>query len=135
MMEKKATMYTDGGARGNPGPSAVGVVIKYDGQIKKYKDFIGIATNNQAEYKALILGLEKLKKLNIQTVDIYLDSLLVVEQLKQKYKVKDKNLAKLFVQVWNLALGFKKITYNHVPREQNKEADKLVNEAIDIAIK
>jgi len=124
----KLTIFTDGGARGNPGPSGIGVHIKEGGDFKEY---IGEATNNQAEYKAVILALKKAKELGGEELDFYLDSQLVVEQINQNYKIKDKELGKLFVQVWNLQQSFKKVTFTHVPREQNKEADKLVNEAID----
>jgi len=125
-------LFTDGGARGNPGPSGIGAVIK-DGDkiIGKHKKYIGETTNNQAEYKALILGLEKLKEMEVKEVDCFLDSELVVKQLKREYKVKHPDLAPLFVKVYNLSLSFKKCKFWHIPRSQNKEADKLVNEAID----
>lgn len=127
----KLQIYTDGGARGNPGPSGIGVVIKYDDKILKFSKFIEHSTNNQAEYKAVILALEEAKKLKAKEIDFYLDSELVVNQLNRKYKIKNKDLSFLFIQIWNLSSNFNKITYNHIPREQNKEADKLVNQAID----
>lgn len=128
----KLTIFTDGGARGNPGPAGVGVVIKSAGKdIKKIGRYIGETTNNQAEYKAVILALEEAKKLKAQELDFYLDSELVVKQLNRQYKVKDPDLAPLFLEIWNLSTALKKITYTYIPREQNKEADKLVNEAID----
>ncbi|MFA5021593.1 MAG: ribonuclease HI family protein [Patescibacteria group bacterium] len=130
-MLKKVTIHTDGGARGNPGPAGIGVVLKHDDQILTFKKYIGVATNNQAEYQAVILGLEKAKELGAQEVDVFLDSELVQQQLSQKYKVKNQDLATLFVKVWNLALGFKKIKYTHIYRTDNKLADRLVNEAID----
>ena len=128
---KKLTIFTDGGARGNPGPAGIGVHIKEGGD---YKEYIGEATNNQAEYKAVVLALNKAKELGGEELDFYLDSKLVVEQLNGNYKVKDSELAKIFIQIFNLKQTFKKVTFSHVPREQNKEADKLVNEAIDEAI-
>jgi len=131
----KAILYTDGGARGNPGPAGIGAVLKIGDKIHQYKKYIGSATNNQAEYQALILGLEKAKERQATEVDCRLDSELVVKQLKREYKVKDKDLASLFVKVWNLSLGFKKITFKHIFREDNKEADGLVNEAIDAEIR
>lgn len=132
MTYNKLQIYTDGGARGNPGPSGIGVVIWSGNElVGQYKAFIGKATNNQAEYKAVILALEEAKKLSPTELEFFLDSELVVKQLNREYKVKDKDLAPLFVQVWNLSMGFKKVTFSHVPREKNKEADKLVNEAID----
>ena len=134
-MENRATIHTDGGARGNPGPSGIGAVIEFDGQTHNFKEYIGNATNNQAEYKAVILALEKAKKLGVEEIDLFLDSELVQQQLNQVYKVKNQDLAKLFVKAWNLSIGFKKIKYIHVRREDNKEADKLVNEALDEALK
>jgi len=128
---EKATLHTDGGARGNPGPAGIGVVLKYNGQEKTFKKYIGEATNNQAEYQAVIFGLEKAKETGAEEIDVFLDSELVQQQLSQKYKVKNQDLAPLFVQAWNLSIGFKKVKYVHVRREDNKEADKLVNEAID----
>jgi|SRR3989344_679441 len=126
-------MHTDGGARGNPGPAGIGVVLEYNDQKKNYKKFIGTATNNQAEYQAVILGLEKAKEAGIQEVDVFLDSELVQQQLIGGYKVKNQDLASLFVKVWNLQQSFKKVKYIHVRRTDNKEADKLVNQAIDEA--
>jgi len=132
MSYKKVQIYTDGGARGNPGPAGIGVVI-WDGNnlIGRYRKYIGRTTNNQAEYQAVIFGLEQAKKIGASEIEVFLDSELVARQLNREYKVKDKDLAPLFVKVWNLSLCFKKITFTHIPREDNKEADKLVNEAID----
>ncbi|MDA2922544.1 ribonuclease HI family protein [Patescibacteria group bacterium AH-259-L07] len=129
----KLILYTDGGARGNPGPSGAGAVV-YDKNhkvIKKYAQFLGEGTNNQAEYKALILGLEKAKKLGADELDCYLDSKLVVEQLNQKYKIKNPALGSLFIKAWNLSQNFKTVNFYHIPRSQNMQADALVNEAID----
>ncbi len=130
---KKFIIYTDGGARGNPGPAGIGVVIE-DARgniILQDKEYIGEKTNNQAEYQALILALERAKELGADEIDCFLDSELVVEQVKQNYKIKNSELAKLFVKIWNLSQSFSKITYTHIPREQNKMADRLVNLAID----
>jgi len=127
----KAIIHTDGGARGNPGPAGIGAVIEIGDQVYKYKKYIGEATNNQAEYQALLMALTHAKELGITEAECYLDSELVVKQLNRQYKVKDKDLAKQFMKVWNLMLTFKKITFKHIYREQNQEADKLVNEAID----
>lgn len=133
MKYHKLQIYTDGGARGNPGPGGIGAVIWSGNElIGRHKKYIGVATNNQAEYKAVILALEEAKKLGASELEFFLDSELVVKQLRQEYKVKDKELAPLFVQAWNLGFSFKKVTYTHIPREKNKEADKLVNEAIDL---
>lgn len=125
-------IYTDGGARGNPGPAAIGVHII---GVKDYKEYIGEATNNQAEYKAVLLALKKAKELGAKEIKFYLDSELVVKQLNGEYKIKDKDLSKLFVRAWNLMLSFKKVYYFYVPREKNKQADKLVNEAFDEKLK
>jgi ribonuclease HI len=130
---KKFIIYTDGGARGNPGPAGIGAIIyDADGQlVAEVSQYLGVATNNQAEYKALLAGLEKAKELVAEDLEFYLDSELVVKQLNREYKVKNKDLAPLFLTVHNLSLNFKKITYTHVPRERNKEADRLANEAMD----
>ncbi len=126
------SIYSDGGARGNPGPAAIGVVISQDNKIvATISRCIGETTNNQAEYQAIIAGLEKAIELKAETVECFLDSELVVKQLRHEYKVKNKELATLFVKAYNLSLQIKKVRFNHVPREENKAADKLVNEALD----
>lgn len=135
MPSDKLTIYTDGAARGNPGPAGIGVVIVKDCKvIRRCVKYIGKATNNQAEYQAVIFALEKAKALKAKKADCYLDSELVTEQLNRKYKIKDKDLASLFIKIWNLSLDFKEINFYHVSREKNKEADKLANQAIDRAI-
>ncbi|MEK9130434.1 MAG: ribonuclease HI family protein [Patescibacteria group bacterium] len=126
-------IFTDGGARGNPGPGGIGVVIKYDNKVLEFSEYIGHSTNNQAEYLAVILALKEAKKIDVKEIDFYLDSELVVNQLNRKYKVKNQELSILFIKVWNLSLEFKKITFTHIPREQNKEADRLANLAMDAA--
>jgi ribonuclease HI len=132
-MNKIIKIFTDGGARGNPGPAGIGIVIKDDKDkiIKEYAEYIGKATNNQAEYKALIKGLEMVKQLKPAEVDCYLDSELLVKQMKQEYKVKDVNLQPLFLKVWNLAISLGKVKFHHIPRALNKEADKLLNKELD----
>lgn len=135
----KIFVYTDGGARGNPGPAAVGVVIKDKGGvvIKGYQETIGERTNNEAEYEAVILALRKLKSLlgreGLKKIEIVicLDSLLVASQLRGEYKVEEERLHPLFMQIWNLRTDFGNINFQHIPRERNKEADKLVNDALD----
>jgi len=133
MKNKKIFIYTDGGARGNPGPAGIGAVLYNEDQevLAEISKYLGQATNNQAEYKALIFGLKKALELEAQEVSCYLDSELVVRQLNREYKVKNKDLAPLFLEVHNISLGFKKITFTHIPREKNKQADKLANEAMD----
>lgn len=134
-MPNKLTIYTDGGARGNPGPAAIGVVIYTTGEkpIKQIAKYIGDATNNQAEYKALITGLQEAQSLGAKQVTCYLDSELVVRQLQGKYKVKEPQLQVLIAQAFNLSNKFLSVEYSHVPREKNKLADKLVNKALDKA--
>ena len=133
MSYRRLTIYTDGGARGNPGPGGIGVVI-YDANRKKLAEIsepIGHATNNQAEYKAVIAAMKKAKELGAEELEFYLDSELIVKQLKREYKVKNADLAPLFLQIYNLEIGFKKVNFHHVPRERNKEADALANKAMD----
>ncbi|MGC9049123.1 MAG: ribonuclease HI family protein [Patescibacteria group bacterium] len=129
----KFILYTDGGSFGNPGPAGVGVVIRDKNKkiIKEMAKYIGEATNNQAEYKALILGLEEAKKLGATEIDCYLDSELIVKQLNREYKIKDHGLGPFFIKIWNLSQSFKEINYHYIPREKNKEADRLVNQAIN----
>jgi len=138
MANIKFIIYTDGGARGNPGPAGIGVVIYDEGKavVAEISDFLGVATNNQAEYRAVIAALKKAKELagenaGATELDFYLDSELVVKQLRHEYKVKNKDLAPLFLQIYNLSLSFKKISYTHVRREFNQAADALANKAMD----
>jgi len=135
----KYILYTDGGSRGNPGRAALGVVIANEkGEaLKKYGQEIGETTNNEAEYQALIFGLKKIKqvfgkdKMKQAQLEVRLDSELIVNQLNHEYKIEEPNMQKLFLQVWNLMLDFGPIKFVAIAREQNKEADRLVNEALD----
>ncbi len=143
----KLITYTDGGARGNPGPAAGGAVIKNDiGEIiLKTSKYLGETTNNVAEYEALILALQKAKGIfksrsrdainRVSTKDknleCYLDSELIVKQLNHEYKIKDENMQKLFIKVWNLTLDFDSVKFIHIPREENKLADEMVNKELD----
>ena len=133
MKYKKLTIYTDGGARNNPGPAGIGCVLYNENKkiIKEISEYIGETTNNQAEYKACLRAMEEAKKLGAEELAFFLDSELVVKQLNREYKVKNKELAPLFMKIYNLSQQFKKVTFSHVRREFNKEADALVNEAID----
>ena len=126
-------VYCDGGARGNPGPAAWGFVIKKDGRtIKEDCGYIGIATNNFAEYTALVKALSYLRKnFEGESAKVYLDSKLAASQLSGEYKIKNLTIAKLVRQVRELEKGLGSIVYTHIPREQNKEADKLVNIALN----
>lgn len=128
--------YTDGGARGNPGPAGVGAVLYDEHQQEKLaeiSEYIGETTNNVAEYTALLLALQKALELKAETVHCRLDSELVVKQMNQEYRVKDAKLQKLFVQIWNLRQNFNNVTFEHIRREKNKEADALANQAMDRA--
>ena len=132
----RLTINTDGGARGNPGPAAIGIVIKNSSGelIYAHGEYIGKTTNNQAEYRALVHAIKKALELNGTEIHCFLDSELLVRQLNYQYKVKDQGLAPLFLEVVNLASRFKKISYSHVPRAQNSAADALLNEALDEAL-
>jgi len=132
-MSNHAIIHTDGGARGNPGPAAISVVIELNGTKHQFKECIGETTNNQAEYRAVILALEKAALLGATEIDVFLDSELVQQQLSGNYKVKNKDLAPLFVKVWNLSQQFKRAKFTHIRREENKQADALVNQALDEA--
>jgi len=130
-------IYTDGGSRGNPGPSASGAVIKLIEDGKEVKDlerigkYLGHTTNNQAEYTAIIIGLEKAKEIGAEIVEMRMDSELAVKQLNGQYRVRDQGLAERFLEVFNLRSSFRKITFQHIRREFNKEADAIVNEVLD----
>lgn len=123
-------IFCDGGSRGNPGPAACAFVAHDDAGNTRAKcgKYLGVATNNEAEYSAVILALEHLNSLN--SIDFLLDSLLVVNQLNGLWKIKNPRLRELLMKVRELEAG-KKITYTHVPREQNSAADLLVNETLD----
>ena len=148
-MKYKFLIHTDGGARGNPGPAAAGFIIeekvasplageprlgisRRDGG-----EYLGEITNNEAEYRAVILALKKLKhligseKAKDSTAEVHVDSELLERQLNGEYKIKDKNIQNLFVEIWNLKTDFKEITFRHIPRKKNTEADKIVNQILD----
>jgi len=135
----KFIIYTDGGSRGNPGPAAIGVVLcdEKGTVIKKYSEAIGEATNNEAEYQAVIFALKKIKQLwrkeeiKKSQIEMRLDSELVAKQLSHEYKIKESNIQPLFLKVWNLMLDFGEIKFVAIAREKNKEADRLVNQALD----
>lgn len=129
----KAILHTDGGARGNPGPGGIGVVLDIDGKHLLFHRAIGHVTNNQAEYQAVLLGLEEARTAGADEVAVYLDSELVQQQLSGRYKVKNPELGQWFLRVWKVQQHFKKVTYTYIPRTQNKEADRLANKAMDEA--
>lgn len=133
-MNKKLIIYIDGGARGNPGPAGIGVVIfNHDESriISEHKKYIGKTTNNQAEYQAVVLGLQEAKKLKPEEVEVRMDSELVCSQINGTFKIKNPDFQTSFIKIWNLKQSFKKTTFKYIPREKNKLADKLVNQAID----
>lgn len=130
----KIDLYIDGGARGNPGPAGIGAVI-FDDKNKKIREFskyIGVATNNIAEYNALIYGLQEALIVRADTIRIFLDSELIAQQLKGEFRVKNAELKPLFEQALHLLSGFKKFEIINISREKNKDADKLVNKAINL---
>ncbi len=131
------TVFTDGGSRGNPGPSATGIVVKdASGKtIAAYGEYLGIQTNNVAEYQALLSALTKAQELGGTHVDCVLDSELVVKQMNGQYRVRNPELLKLFLRIYNLRQGFKKVTFRHTLREGNKEADAEVNKVLDAHMK
>ena len=158
-MKQSFIIHTDGGSRGNPGPAAIGVVISAEadsergrtsknlrgstsgiessGQKWEYGEFIGVTTNNVAEYQAVIFAFKKLKQLagsadaEKSEIVFYLDSELLVKQLNHQYKVKDENMQKLFMEVHNLRLDFGKVEFKHVLRGKNTDADRMVNQVLD----
>ena len=133
----KLKIYTDGGARGNPGPAAIGILVCDDrGEtLLEHSEIIGEATNNVAEYRALIGGLKQALELKAREVDCFLDSELVVKQLRGEYKLKNYNLQKLFDEVRKAERDFEHISYSHLKREEEnmRRADQLVNFALDEA--
>ncbi|HUD05718.1 MAG TPA: ribonuclease HI family protein [Candidatus Saccharimonadales bacterium] len=128
-----AKIFADGGSRGNPGPSASGFVILdlQDKLIVERGVYLGVTTNNQAEYQALKLALEEALKLNISSVKVYMDSLLVVNQMLGKFKIKNRDLWPIYQSIKAMESSFKDISFTHVPRELNKLADRMVNVALD----
>lgn len=125
-------VFSDGGARGNPGPAAIGGVISQGEEtLEEFSAYIGEATNNQAEYMALLSGLERAAKHTDLDVRCVLDSELVVKQMNGAYKVKSEQLKKLAHQVRSTEERFRKVTYEHTRREGNIRADELVNQALD----
>lgn len=134
----KYTIHTDGGSRGNPGPAAIGVVIEGETVGKKeYAEPIGIATNNEAEYKAIIFALKKLKQLigrdkaKTSEVDFIIDSELLAKQMNNEYKIKEEGIQKLFLEVHNLQLDFGKVKFTHVLRSKNTRPDELLNQVLN----
>lgn len=131
-IQTTAILSVDGAARGNPGPAGAGIVLKTgDGRVHRVGEYLGKATNNIAEYKALLTGVRKAAELGVSELQVRSDSELVVKQLNGIYKVKNPQLQELYFSVIKSISCFKKITFTHVPREENKEADRMANLAID----
>lgn len=134
-MDKKIIIYCDGGSRGNPGQSALGVY--FPDFEKEYSEHLGIGTNNEAEYQAVIFGLKKAKQLagkenaKKAEVEVRADSELIVKQLKGEYRIKEKRMQEFFIEIWNLKFDFKNVSFKHIPREQNSRADVMVNRELD----
>lgn len=126
-------MYADGGSRGNPGPSALGYVVLdlNDNLLHQDNKYLGLTTNNQAEYHALLAGLKWCASKGVREVKVYMDSMLVINQLNGTFKVKNRELWTLFETAKTLSQNFRKISFTHVPRELNKLADAEVNKALD----
>ncbi len=139
----KLIIYTDGASRGNPGKASIGVVFcDSKGEvIKTYGQAIGIATNNEAEYQAVIFALKKSKalfgkeKIKEYDIEVRSDSQLMVSQLKGEYKIMEPKIQSLFMQVWNLRVEIGKTSFTLIPREENRKADRAANEALDKEVK
>lgn len=131
-----AIIYSDGGSRGNPGPSAAGFIIMNDREDVLHEGgmYLGITTNNQAEYQGVRLGLEKAIELSIKTIEFRLDSLLVVNQMNGIYSIKNRELWPIYERIVELTKQFKKVTFTHVRREFNQLADGMVNKILDAHI-
>lgn len=131
----KARLFTDGGARGNPGPAASAYVIEAeDGTVlAAHGEAIGVATNNVAEYRALVAGLERVRDLGLNGVEVVSDSELLVKQMRGEYRIKKEALRELSIEAARLAREIGDVRYTAVRREHNELADRLVNEALDAA--
>ncbi|MFA6384369.1 MAG: ribonuclease HI family protein [Candidatus Omnitrophota bacterium] len=132
----KLDFFIDGASKGNPGPSGIGIIIIKDGcVIREIGRFIGSATNNIAEYTALLHALQEGLLLKADAIRIKSDSELLCRQMKKEYKVKSPNIIGLYTQAVNLLTGFKEVSFQHIPREQNAPADKLATQAVKDALK
>lgn len=134
MTKRFLVIHTDGGARGNPGPAAIGAVIVEHGQvIHTISQTIGLATNNQAEYQAVHAALQYAANHGAHRVDLYGDSELIIKQLRGEYKVKNKEFGPWFIKIQSLVNQIGQVTFTAIRREQNQPADVLVNRALDLA--
>ncbi|OGZ63343.1 MAG: hypothetical protein A3C58_02540 [Candidatus Staskawiczbacteria bacterium RIFCSPHIGHO2_02_FULL_34_10] len=137
---KHIIIYTDGASRGNPGKAAIGVVFcnEKEQEIKKFGEYLGDnLTNNDAEYMAVIFAFKKFKAVfgkkiaEVSEIEIRSDSELLVNQMNGKYKIENEKIQKFFIEIWNLKVDFKGVKFKAIPREKNREADRLANEALD----
>ena len=131
---KSVKIYTDGGSRGNPGPSAGGFVIldaASDEMLAEKGVYLGVTTNNQAEYLALKFALEEARRMGAHQAEIFMDSLLVVNQMKGLFKIKNRDLWPVHEAIKELLVSFKRVSFAHIPREQNTQADAAVNKVLD----
>jgi ribonuclease HI len=126
-------IYTDGGSRGNPGPSAAGgVILSPTGSILvEISEYLDICTNNYAEYSALLITLKKAIEIHIKNVAVFMDSKLIVEQMNGNFKIKSPTLKTIYQEIKTILPNFEKITFNFIPREFNAHADSLVNKALN----
>lgn len=133
----KLLINTDGGSRGNPGPAGIGVVIRNDQEqiVFEHGSYIGETTNNVAEYSALVKALETARDMGATELVVRMDSELIVKQMQGLYKIKEPTLQELAGKVIKLKSGFASVTFTHVRREYNKDADRMVNQALDAALK
>lgn len=133
---KEVEVYIDGASKGNPGPSGIGVVICQDGEtLKNISSYIGRATNNVAEYTALIYGLQEGLILKAEKIKVYTDSQLMHRQINRIYKIKSPDILKLYTQARHLMSGFKEVKVEYIGRQNNRGADKLANQAVKEAVK
>ena len=128
-------IFTDGGARGNPGPAAAGVIIQDEQGVTLFEGgfYLGRTTNNVAEYRGMIEGLKEAARLGARRVEVVSDSQLMVRQMLGEYRVKNAGLAPLYQEARRLAEGFEQVSFSHTLREGNQEADRMVNQALDMA--
>jgi ribonuclease HI len=133
LIQKDLIIYSDGASRGNPGLAAIGASLQDNAnvEIANISETIGIATNNVAEYQALHEALKAAERLGYKRITVKADSELMIKQLQGLYKVKNKELLKIYLEIKLLEKGFDSVNYNHIPREQNKRADALANKALD----
>jgi len=139
---KVLNLFSDGGARGNPGPAGAAAIVtdEHGKTLDQFCAFLGKATNNEAEYAGLLLGIERAmrvcgKDCPQYTLNVFMDSELLVKQMRGEYKIKDPELQSFAIKVQGLRKDFAKVTFSHIPRAKNSETDALVNEAIDMVLK